>query len=337
MKTFIIAEAGVNHNGNLDIARQLIAAAAAAKADCVKFQTFQAEDLATPEAPKAAYQLENGGDRTSQYQMLKSLELSPDDHHQLLTCCREHGIEFLSSPFSVKALEMLIRLGVDKIKLPSGEVTNYPLLLKAAGANLPVILSTGMATLGEVEEAVDLLLANGLSRDKLILLLCTTEYPTPLSEVNLLSMQTLSKAFGVKVGLSDHTQGLTASIAGVALGATVIEKHFTLDKEMVGPDHKASLDPQELTNLVRAVREVEECLGSPFKTVSDGERKNREVARKSLHLTQDLPAGTTLTDSHLKALRPGDGVSPMHWPQVVGRTLKEARPAGHKLVLSELE
>ncbi len=336
MKTVIIAEAGVNHNGDLGLARKLIEVAADSGADYVKFQSFRAEELASVEAKKAEYQTRTTGPEESQFAMLKRLELSRADHDELVKCCAEKKITFLSSPFSVADLDLLLELGVAILKIPSGEITNYPLLKRAGESGLPVILSTGMASLGEVESAKALLVKSGLSSDKLTLLQCTTEYPTPYDEVNLRAMVTLGTAFDVLYGLSDHTEGSAVSIAAVALGATVIEKHFTLDKTLPGPDHQASLDPVELSFLVNSIRQVEAALGSTVKSLAPSEPKNRAIARKSLYLKKGVVAGEALTDEHLHALRPGTGLSPMLWPEIVGSKVCSSLPAGHMLSVSDL-
>lgn len=332
----IIAEAGVNHNGDMALARELIRVAADAGADYVKFQSFRAEELASPQAQKAVYQERTTGTEETQLEMLKRLELGRSEHQELQEHCRTCGVRFLSSPFSVTDLELLLELEVDLLKLPSGEITNYPLLRRAGGSGLPVILSTGMASLGEVEDAVNLLTASGLSLKDLTLLQCTTEYPTPFHDVNLRAMKTLGAAFCVSYGLSDHTEGIAVATAAVALEAAVIEKHFTLDKTLPGPDHQASLDPRELRDLVRSIRQVEQAMGSPRKVMTPSESKNRIVARKSLHLRKEIKEGETLTEEHLQALRPGTGLSPMLWPEVVGKKVLRPLNAGHMLSNQDL-
>lgn len=313
------------------MARELVEAAARAGADYVKFQTFRAEELASPEAVKAQYQSLVTNSDESQFQMLKKLELSRENHFELRDYCARHGIGFLSSPFSDSDLDFLLDLGIDRIKLPSGEITNYPLLRKSAQSGLPIILSTGMATLSEIASAVELLLEFETSLQDLTLLQCTTEYPTPFEDVNLRAMNVLASTFGTAVGLSDHSPGIAVPIAAVTLEATIVEKHFTLDKTLPGPDHQASLDPDELRAMVTSIRQIEKALGSSVKRVSSSEAKNRSVARKSLHLRHALSLNAEITEGDLVSLRPGNGLSPMLWPEVVGRRTTCDLPAGHKL------
>ncbi len=337
--TLIIAEAGVNHNGDLQMAQQLIDAAAAAGADYVKFQTFRAENLVSPDARKAEYQSKNTGDGDdSQFNMLKKLELSAEDHEVLIAHCKEKGIRFFSTAFDLESLAFLDRLGMDCYKIPSGELTNYPYLCAVAGLHKPVILSTGMATLEEIREAVEVLTAKGLHKDQLTILHCNTEYPTPMEDVNLKAMQGIADAMGVAVGYSDHTLGIEVPIAAVALGATVIEKHFTLNRNLPGPDHKASLEPDELKAMVTAIRNIEKAMsGSGLKAPSKSESRNMVIARKSLHLSRALPAGHVLTEADLQPLRPGNGISPMRWNGVLGKQLKSALPALHRLSWEDLQ
>lgn len=337
--TLIIAEAGVNHNGDLQMARQLIDAAAAAGADYVKFQTFRAENLVSPDARKAEYQAKNTGDGDdSQFNMLKKLELSAEDHAVLINHCREKGIRFFSTAFDLESLAFLDRLGMDCYKIPSGELTNYPYLCAVAALKKPVILSTGMATMEEISESLEVLTAHGLEKDQLTILHCNTEYPTPMEDVNLKAMQGIGDALGVAVGYSDHTLGIEVPIAAVALGATVIEKHFTLNRNLPGPDHKASLEPDELKAMVTAIRNIEKAMsGSGLKAPSKSESRNMAIARKSLHLSRALPAGHILGEADLQALRPGDGISPMRWNEVLGKQLKSALPALHRLSWEDLQ
>jgi N-acetylneuraminate synthase/N,N'-diacetyllegionaminate synthase len=334
----IIAEAGVNHNGDLNQAKALIDAAAAAGADLVKFQTFSADKIVSRAAHKASYQQKNTGtDDTSQYAMLKQLELSVDMHHELMQYCKEKGIAFFSTAFDTEGIDFLHQLGFERFKVPSGEITNYPYLKRLAELKLPVILSTGMADLGEIEDALQVLTSEGLDRSAITVLHCNTEYPTPMQDVNLKAMLTIQQAFGVKVGYSDHTLGIEVPIAAVALGATVIEKHFTLDRNLPGPDHRASLEPEELKAMVKAIRNIELAVGGHGrKEPSSSERPNKAIARKSLHLRHDLPEGSILQEADLLPLRPGDGISPMQWEQVVGRTLKHDMESGSKLAWSDL-
>lgn len=319
-KTLIIAEAGVNHNGSLDLAKRLVDEAAAAGVDIIKFQTFKAEKLVSKSARLAEYQQQNLGHAGgSQYAMLKRLELSREQHEELLAYCRLKQIRFFSTAFDLDSVDYLHTLGLGLWKIPSGEITNYPYLKKIAGYGEPVILSTGMCELPEIEAALRVLEDNGLGKEQVTVLHCNTEYPTPMRDVNLRAMLEIGQALGVKVGYSDHTEGIEVPIAATALGATVIEKHFTLDKTMEGPDHKASLEPQELYAMVQAIRHIEQALGDGHKTVSESERKNRDVARKSIVAACPIRKGERLTEQNLTVKRPGNGLSPMRWEEVVGR------------------
>lgn len=335
-RAFIIAEAGVNHNGDLTLAKELISAAAEAGADCVKFQSFRTEELVSLDAPKANYQILNTGRNDSQYEMLKKLELSRHDHLSLIETCRKSDIKFLSSPFSATDLTMLLDLQIRKIKIPSGELTNYPLLRKAGSSNLPILLSTGMGTLGEIEQALDLLSSQTEKVLDVTLLHCTSEYPAPYDQVNLRAMQTLADTFGLPVGLSDHSEGNVVAIAAVALGACVIEKHFTLDRNLPGPDHKASLEPSALQDLVRAIRQVESSLGSAQKRPTVAERCNQNVVRKSLYVKTPIKKGETLREENLQALRPEAGISPMEWEKFLGRAVRQDLESGHLLDWTDL-
>lgn len=321
MRTLIIAEAGVNHNGSLDLARQLIDAAAAAGVDYVKFQTFRADKLVTRTARQAAYQSRNlGHGEESQYTMLKRLELSPDDHRALIDHCNTKGVRFFSTAFDLESIAFLDSLGLPLWKVPSGEITNFPYLRAIGLTGKPVILSTGMATLDEIEAAVGVLTRFGTPRNGITLLHCTTEYPAPKDQVNLRAMQTMHERFGLPVGYSDHTEGIEIPVAAVAMGATVIEKHFTLDRSLPGPDHKASLEPDELTAMVRQIRAVESALGNGVKEPTPAERPNIPIARKSIVAATAIQRGELFTEENLTAKRPGTGLSPMLWEAVVGQT-----------------
>lgn len=310
----------MNHNGDLETAKRLVDAAAAAGADAVKFQTFKTENLVCRNARKASYQLETTDAEESQFEMLKRLELTPKMHEELMAYCREKGILFLSTPFDTDSLHYLVECGIDLIKLPSGEITNYPLLREAARTGKKLILSTGMSTMDEVRSAVEVLRENGGT--DITVLHCNTEYPTPYADVNLAAMATIRQEIGTDVGYSDHTPGIEIPIAAAALGATVIEKHFTLDRNMDGPDHKASLEPDELAEMVKAVRHIELALGEGGKAPSPSERKNKAVARKSIVAGRDIRAGEVFTEENLTAKRPGTGLSPMRWNQVIGQRAK---------------
>jgi N,N'-diacetyllegionaminate synthase len=317
--TLVIAEAGVNHNGNLDLARQLVDIATDAGADLVKFQTFNADRLATLDAHKAAYQADATGAGETQHAMLKRLELSEEDHIALIAHCRVRGIGFFSTGFDIDCVDLLVRLGADRFKVPSGEITNLPYLRHVGAFGRPVILSTGMATLGEIEAAIDVLQAAGTVRSQITVLHCTTDYPTPAEHVNLRAMQHISQALGVAVGYSDHTNGIEVAIAAVALGATVIEKHFTLDRKLPGPDHQASLEASELKAMVAGIRNIERAIGDGIKRPTAREMANRIVARKSLVAARAIAAGDLFSSDNLVAKRPGTGVSPMRWDEFIGR------------------
>lgn len=326
MKTLIIAEAGVNHNGNLELARRLIDVAADAGADLVKFQTFSADRLVTIDAAKADYQVDATVSDESQHSMLRRLELTAEMHEALISHCKLRDINFFSTGFDIESINLLVKLGIDRFKIPSGEITNLPYLRHVGRYGKPVILSTGMANLGEIEAALDVLERAGTPRERVTVLHCNTEYPTPMRDVNLRAMLAIGAAFGVAVGYSDHTAGIEVPIAAVALGATVIEKHFTLDRNLPGPDHKASLDPQELRAMVRAIRNIELALGDGVKRPSPSELKNRPVSRKSLVAVRPIQAGEVFSELNIAAKRPGTGVSPMHWDEVLGmRALRAYR------------
>lgn len=317
--TYIIAEAGVNHNGDLERACEMIAVAARAGADAVKFQTFDAARLVSRHAPKADYQLATTAADESQQAMLAKLQLDAAAHARLAEHCTRCGIAFLSSPFDDGSLDLLLGMDLPLLKIPSGEITNLPFLRRIGAAGKPVVLSTGMATLGEAEAALDVLMAAGTPRERVTVLHCNTEYPTPFADVNLRAMNTLGEALGVAVGYSDHTPGIEVAIAAVARGATVIEKHFTLDRNLPGPDHRASLEPDELAAMVRAIRHIEAALGSPIKRPSASEAKNAPIARKSLVAARPIARGELFSADNLCAKRPGCGVSPMRFDEVVGR------------------
>lgn len=323
---FIIAEAGVNHNGSVERALAMVDAAAAAGADAVKFQTFKAIRLVTPDAPQCEYQARNSGRRESQLEMLRRLELSVQGHEAVLARCRQLGIAFLSTPFDEESLEYLHRLGAPALKIASGELTNLPLLARAAATSRPLIVSTGMANLGEVEAAVDSIEAAG--GRQYVLLHCVSNYPAAAADVNLRAMAAMSAAFQAPVGYSDHTEGLEVSLAAVALGACVIEKHFTLDRRLPGPDHAASLEPGELAALVRGIRLVESALGQGRKRPAASEASTAAVARKSLVAAEAIPAGAVITERHLAIRRPGGGLPPALRDQLLSRTARCDIPAG---------
>lgn len=341
-RTLIIAEAGVNHNGDLELARQLIDAAVAAGADMVKFQTFRADKIVSRVVRQAAYQTANLGRSagpvtdTSQHAMLRKLELDEAAHHELIAYCQQQNIRFCSTAFDLESVDMLRAMGVDLMKIPSGDITNRPYLEKAGATGLPIILSTGMANLGEIEAALDVLTAAGALLTDITVLHCNTEYPTPMADVNLRAMNTIGQAFGVAIGYSDHTLGIEVPIAAVALGAVCIEKHLTLDRTLPGPDHAASLEPAEFTAMVTAIRNIETALGDTRKRPSPSESRNVTLARRSVHLADDLPAGHVLTPDDLVMKRPGDGISPMAIASVIGRRLSAARPADYKLAPADL-
>lgn len=354
----VIAEAGVNHNGSLERALEMVAVAAEAGADAVKFQTFRADALAQPDAPKADYQRQTTAPEESQVEMLRRLELDEDAHLALMALCAQRGIQFLSTPFDLPSLHLLDRLGLEWLKIPSGEITHGPLLLAMAQTGKKLLLSTGMSTLEEVREALEILAfgmlhpmsASNLHIDRhafrqafaspqgrellaqrVVLLHCTTEYPAPFDEVNLRAMATLADAFGLPVGFSDHTTGIAAALGAVALGARVVEKHFTLDRTLPGPDHRASLEPQELRALVQGIREVETALGGTEKAPTPSELKNRPIARKSLFAGRDMAAGELFSSENLRCTRPGDGISPMTWWEHLGRPATRPYRKGERI------
>lgn len=338
MRTLIIAEAGVNHNGCIDLAKKLIEVAASAGADIVKFQTFKASKLASQAAKKALYQQINQSNDTddTQFDMLKKLELSVDDHHVLIEHCKKYSIEFWSTAFDLDSISLLQSLNIHRWKIPSGEITNLPYLQKLGSLGEEIILSTGMCTVQEIEETIKILEASGTSKEKITILHCNTEYPTPYKDVNLLAMLELKKRFQTRVGYSDHTSGIDIPVAAVALGAEVIEKHFTLDKNMLGPDHKASLDPTELHAMISSIRNIELAMGDGIKQPSESERKNIVIARKSIHLSRDKKKGNVLSTGDLIMKRPGDGISPMQMNKVIGMTLVKDLKADYKLSFDDL-
>lgn len=326
MKSIIIAEAGVNHNGSLDLAFRMVDAAAEAGADYIKFQTFKTESLVTAGCEAAGYQKKNAGARTQQ-EMLRSLELSYKDFRSLKDYCDKKGIGFLSTPFDNESVEFIASLHPDFMKVPSGEITNLPYLRKIAKTGIPTIISTGMCTLEDIAKALEPFYKAGYSADKLILLHCTTQYPTPMEDVNLLAMLTLSKEFNLPAGYSDHTRGIEIPVAAAALGAVVIEKHFTLSRQMEGPDHKASLEPGELASMVKSIRNVEKALGDGKKEIKDSERLNILAARRSIVAKRHIPEGAVITEEDICAKRPASGISPMLWDSVVGsRALRSYSP-----------
>ena len=318
-KVFIVAEAGVNHNGSIEIAKKLIDVASEAGADAVKFQTFKADKLVSKTAQKAAYQKMTTDAEESQYEMIKKLELDEMAHHELIAYCKLKNILFLSTPFDFESIELLFHLGMAIFKIPSGEITNLPYLRHIGALGKEIILSTGMANLGEIEDALDALMKAGTPKEKITVLHATTEYPCPMNEVNLRAMQTIGYAFGVKVGYSDHTQGIEIPISAVAMGACVIEKHFTLDKMMEGPDHKASLEPNELMAMVAAIRNVEKALGTGIKKPSVSEEKNKIHGRKSIVASTEIKKGEVLSEKNLTTKRPATGISPMQWDSIIGK------------------
>lgn len=318
-KTLIIAEAGVNHNGDIGLAKKLIDAAAEAGVDYVKFQTFNSKKLVSKSAQKADYQIENTKNSTdSQLQMLQKLELSKEMHFELLDYSAKKNINFLSTGFDLDSLDFLNEMGMDRFKVPSGEITNLPYLRKIASFRKPVIISTGMADMNEVGDALNVVMKGGVNKKDITVLHCNTEYPTPMHDVNLKAMNTIGKKFSVAVGYSDHTLGIEIPVAAVAMGAVIIEKHFTLDKTMKGPDHRASLEPLELKSMVTAIRNIEQALGHGRKEPSESEKKNKPIARKSIIASTAIKKGEVFTERNLTIKRPGTGINPMKWDEVIG-------------------
>lgn len=319
VRTLIIAEAGVNHNGDIQMARRLIDAAAEAGADLVKFQTFRADRLVTASAKKASYQMATTAADESQYEMIRKLELTESMHDDLIEYCQQRKIEFFSTAFDIDSLDYLMQLGMERVKVPSGEITNLPYLRRIGSFGKPLILSTGMSNLCDIEAALNVLELAGTPRDRITVLHCNTEYPVPMVEVNLRAMRSIREAFGVEVGFSDHTEGIEVAIAAVALGARVIEKHFTLDRNLPGPDHRASIEPAELERMIRSIRNIELAMGDGIKRPSASEERNRPIARKSLVAARSIAKGEVFSATNLTAKRPGTGISPMQWDDVLGR------------------
>ncbi|MEP7263432.1 MAG: N-acetylneuraminate synthase [Bacteroidota bacterium] len=333
----VIAEAGVNHNGDIEMARQLVRVAADAGADFVKFQTFTADALVSRNAQKAAYQMSHDSADKFQYKMLKDLELSAEQHRILMEECRLSGIGFLSSAFDLNSLEYLNSLSLRYLKIPSGELTNLIYLRKAGSFNQHVLLSSGMCTMKEIEDAISILVQYGTAREQITLLHCNTAYPTPFEDVNLLAIPAMRNHFQLPVGYSDHTPGIEVAVAAVALGASVIEKHFTLNANLPGPDHKASLEPAELAAMIKSIRNIEKALGAAEKKPSSSELHNITIARKSMHLFSDVAAGHIISEADIIMKRPGDGISPMELDHVIGRRFKKALEANHKLQYDDFE
>lgn len=331
-RTIVIAEAGVNHNGSIDLAKKLVDVAADAGADYVKFQTFKAEKLVSLDAQQADYQKANYKEKDqSQFSMLKKLELSESMHYELIDYCHAKGIKFLSTAFDLESIDFLDSVNIDLFKIPSGEITNRPYLEKIGSLGKKVILSTGMSTLVEIKQALNVILESGTKIDDITILHCNTEYPTPYKDVHLNAMKSIGETFNVNHGYSDHTNGIEVAIAAVALGATVVEKHFTTNKSLDGPDHKASLEPSELKDMIKAIRNIELALGSNKKQPSPSERKNLPIARKSIHLAQSQKAGHIIEFGDLVMKRPGDGISPMKYISIIGKEIKRDLVTDHKL------
>lgn len=337
--TIVIAEAGVNHNGDMNLAKRLVDEAVNAGVDYIKFQSFKAEKLVSPSAKKANYQIVNINDGDdSQFEMLKKLELSDNQHQELIAYCNIKGIKFFSTAFDVDGVNFLNQLGLQLFKIPSGEITNFPYLRAIALCGKQTIMSTGMCNEDEIAEAISILLRYGLKKEQITILHCNTEYPTPMEDVNLMAMVRIKEKFGVNVGYSDHTLGIDVPIAAVALGATIIEKHFTLNRNLPGPDHVASLEPNELTSMVKSIRNIEFAIsGSGIKSPSKSEAKNIAIARKSIHISSDLSSGHILTEFDLISLRPGDGISPMKWEEIIGKRLTVNKRKNEILNWSDLE
>lgn len=335
MKTLVIAEAGVNHNGSFELAKQLVDKAVEAGADIVKFQTCKAENVISRYADKAEYQKETTGEADSQLDMVRKLMLTYEEYGQLKEYCEEKGITFLSTAFDLPSVDYLHSIGMKLWKIPSGEITNLPLLIKIAQLHEPVIMSTGMSELSEVGEAVKVLKENGAGQ--ITLLHCTTEYPAPYEDVNLRAMETMAGEFNLSVGYSDHTKGIEIPVAAVARGACVIEKHFTLDRNMEGPDHKASLEPHELKQMVDSIRNVEKAIGDGVKRVSASEQKNQDIARKSIIAAKAIKAGEVFSEDNVTTKRPGNGINPMRWFELLGRTAKHDYEEDYLIELDELD
>ncbi|MDA9237928.1 N-acetylneuraminate synthase [Planktomarina sp.] len=319
MSVLVIAEAGVNHNGDLEMAKALIDVASDAGADIVKFQSFKADKLLIRNAPKAEYQKKNDGDNEDHYAMIKRLELSEEMHRNLLDHCLEKNITFLSTGFDIDSNNFLVDLGGETLKVPSGEITNLPYLRHVGSLNKDLIISTGMSDLSDIERALTIVVSAGTPKENITILHCSTEYPTAMEDTNLLAMGNIGRAFGVKVGYSDHTKGIEVPIAAVALGATIIEKHFTLDRNLAGPDHDASVEPKQLKEMIAAIRNIEVALGDGIKRPSARELKNKPIVRKSIVAASNIKAGETFTENNISVKRPGIGICPMDWDKVIGR------------------
>ena len=339
MRTIIIAEAGVNHNGNIENAKKLIKKAAEAGADFVKFQTFKADSLVSKKAKKAKYQLSaKNSDEKDQYTMLKKLEIPLEWYPILINCCEKNGIKFLSTGFDEKSIDYLDSLNMSYIKIPSGEITNLPYLIHVAKKQKKIIISTGMCHEYEIKQALDILIQYGISREMISVLHCNTEYPTPMKDVNLMAMLAIKNNLDVEIGYSDHTLGIEVPIAAVALGAKIIEKHFTLDRNLPGPDHSASLEPEELKVMIEAIRNIELATsGSGIKEPSESEIKNSTIVRKSIHLNKSLSKGHIICEEDIIALRPGDGISPIEWNTILGKKLKKEKKQFDKLSYSDFK
>ncbi len=331
MSVFIIAEIGVNHNGDLNLAKQMILEAKKVGVDAVKFQSFKADNLVSKNAKKAEYQIKNTGIEESQYNMIKKLELTEEDHIYLKNICDIEGIKFLSSPFDVESAKLLLSLGIDIVKIPSGEITNLPYLEEIGKLYTNIIISTGMSNLDEVKEAINIL--NKYGEKNITVLHCNTEYPTPMEDVNLLAIKTMKEELNLPIGYSDHTDGIEVAIGAVAIGVTVIEKHFTLDRNMKGPDHKASLEPKELKQMVDSIRNIEKALGNGIKVPSKSEQKNIVIARKSIVAKCNINKGDKFTKNNITIKRPGDGLSPMKWYEVLGQVAKRDFIADERIEL----
>ena len=336
-KTLIIAEAGVNHNGDIKLAEKLIDVAAQAGVDYVKFQTFKASKLVTKKAGRAKYQDDNTKNNDTQFEMLKKLELSQENHYHLIEYCKTKKVKFLSTGFDFESIDFLHKIGIRLAKIPSGEITNLPYLRKIATLFPEVILSTGMADIKEVKDAVNVLLKGGVNKENLTVLHCNTDYPTAMKDVNLKAMLHIKKEIGVNIGYSDHTLGLEVPVAAVALGANVIEKHFTLNRNLEGPDHNASLQPDELKQMVTSIRNIEKAIsGNGLKEASKSEKKNINIVRKSIHLSRDVKSGSIITENDIISLRPGDGICPMNWNNVVGKQINKDLKKFTKLTFNDL-
>lgn len=318
-RVFIIAEAGVNHNGSIDLAKKLIDIASDSGADAVKFQTFKTENLVSKYAEKAEYQKQTTNSEETQFDMIKKLELDIDIHRELIEYCKKKNIMFLSTPFDQDSVSLLNNLGLKIFKIPSGEITNLPYLKQIGTLDKKIVLSTGMSDIGEIEDALDILILEGTKKENITILHANTEYPTPVEDVNLKAMVTIGNTFDCKYGYSDHTLGIEVDIAAVAMGASIIEKHFTLDKNMEGPDHKASLEPNELKEMVRSIRNIELALGNGIKKPSKSEVKNKDIARKSIVAKISIKEGESFTEKNITIKRPGNGISPMRWNELIGK------------------